>query len=211
MDSIDLIKSKSIRGFSTPLFLKLKKDDGAINTAEVFFFLSKKQEKQLLSWWATVAAQTIGACWKTHKRRKDRMNRMTSLEYTHDSPGHLLGPQDSKLVLIRLTMSICYPAGNLTISQCSSANTVGSVFQPGPAELVTNDVQIMLRGSILLNQNQIRPRDDDQHFNHSAYGIERTSSAGNNTNYIGKRKEIRIPLRWWWLSTGVGGPVDVKI
>lgn len=98
-------------------------------------------------------------------------------------------------ILIRLTMSICYPAGNLPISQCSSANTVGSIFQPGPAELVTNDVQIMLRGSILLNQNQIRPRDDDQHFNHSAYGIERTSSAGNNTNYIGKRKEIRIPLR----------------
>lgn len=49
MDSIDLIKSKSIRGLSTPPCLESKKDDAAINIAEICFPLqkTKKQENQI--------------------------------------------------------------------------------------------------------------------------------------------------------------------
>lgn len=86
--------------------------------------------------------------------------------------------------------------------------------QPGPAALVTYDVQITFTGSILIVRwekikiKSFRVRMIDISTVRSPFaiwvvhGMERTSSAGNNTNYVKKRKEIRIPLRSWWWTTG---------
>lgn len=156
------------------------------------------------------------ACWKRCKKRNDRM---TSLESTHDSPGHLLGPQDSKLVRRFWSSWRWVSAIQPPISQSLNAheNMQLPTTQPGPAALVTYDVQIMFTGSILIVRwekiklksfrvmmidiSTVRSPFAIRHY-WVVHGMERTSSAGNNTNYVKKRKEIRIPLRWWWLSTG---------
>lgn len=89
------------------------------------------------------------ACWKRCKKRKDRM---TSLESTHDSPGHLLGPQDSKLVRRFWSSWRWVSAIQPPISQSLNAheNMQLPTTQPGPAALVPYDVQITFTGSILI-------------------------------------------------------------
>lgn len=154
MDSIDLIKSKSIRGFSTPLFLKLKKM--MVRSILPRHFFSKNKKNRF-----TALIVMSKSCSANNWRLLKNVQKEKGSHESHDvigvysrftrSPGgapkirswcedsdpsddaHLLSSRQS----LNLSMLIC---------KCSWA------FQPGPAELVTNDVQITLRGSILLNQ-----------------------------------------------------------
>lgn len=81
-------------------------------------------------------------------------------------------------ILILLTMSICYPAANLTISQCSWEHAVAN--HPTRARSAsylwrTDNVYGVDPDSPLgENQTQILPCDDDRHFN-SAFAIRHSA------------------------------------
>lgn len=147
MDSIDLIKSKSIRGLSTPPCLELKKYDDAINIAEICFPLQKPKNKKTRFAALIVMNESCSAHnWRLLKKvQKEKGSHDVIGEYSRFTRS-AVGPPRFEVgakILILLTMSISHPAANLTIMRTCRC-------QPGPAELVTYDVQITFTGSNLI-------------------------------------------------------------
>lgn len=148
-----------------------------------FVFPSQKQKNKKTRFTALIVMSESCSANNWRLLKKEKGSHDVTGEYSRFTRSPV-GPPKFEVgakILILLTMSICYPAANLTISQCSWEHAVAN--HPTRARSAsylwrTDNVYGVDPDSPLgENQTQILPCDNNRHFNdafairHSPFGI----------------------------------------